>query len=921
MARPLALTPWFGFSVGVVILAAGTTWVIAAADLRATQRQAREAELLGRALAAAGQLAPLTDPSERNWPTTAQKLLQGKGLDVGPGTLQVLMEAPEAPARWRTIVALPDVPESSLPLTDPEVKDRLPRGGDAVVWSDPAGVQWCSRFVPLPDREGRTRFVVETRLPVEQHLSGGMALAAAVLMLGILVGLVLFLIAVRRMHRAHEALRLGIVSLQDEGGQMQAPDLPPELGPIAGSVRKVAEESTTRLTRVHREVSDLRKQVARFQGADRAKTTLLVALCRSLRRSVETMRSSVSLLIQTRLDRTQSEYTESLHAGCGDLLTRIGDVLDFALLEAECLSLEQRPLRPRLVLEEALVIVAERCSQLPIELAWHADAEVPERVFGDLARIRQVLVNLISLAASTAEEGTVVVHLSPAADSRLQFRISLMGVTLTAERIRLLLEGAISSDSSSDRLQGEGLGLVLGKRLSQAMGGSLVVARGEDEAIELVCTLTVVADAMAPERPLAGRRILVGHERPATRTMVASLLTRAGAEVVAVALHDEAAVALSGGGFAAAVLSTRVAGSGDGIEPQEVIGGVQLLAPLGPLLLLVDPVHRGYAADCRAAGAMGLLSSPVRQQALLGLLADAFAGIKPSQAVPPISTGESPRVLVVEDNEVNQLVLMRMLESLGIASELAVNGQIAVDLVRQSAARPYALILMDCMMPVMDGITATRTIRQEEEREPGVWIIAVTANAMANDRSKCLDAGMNDYLAKPVTPVALGDALLRWRQGTGQVRKAGIGLPPPVASGSHVATEPVRAVRETPPGHATATSATEVDLSGLHTLSRLAGRAAAVEVAGCFLGEAQGMIAAVNAAVSASDTERLRTAAHKLKGSSGTVGLKSLQALMSEVEAAAKESDMARAKRAAAKLPAVAEVAISHLQAFRDGVG
>lgn len=840
-------------------------------------------------------------------------VVRAASLPAGVWTVQVLIPGSDAPARWRVAFAAPEQPEAALPLSDPGVQRALAGGEDPITWYDPSGIGWRSVIVPVVDRAGRQLAMVESRAPVAVAVPRALLIAGALSALAVAAGIGGMCLALRRTRDAVRSLSAGITGAGrgeapvDDGSRIH------ELGALTGSLHQMAEDTTTRRIRQRRELADLRVQVARFQGADRAKTTLLVALCRSLRQSVDTLRSSGSLLSQTRLDRTQRDYVDSLQSGCGDLLTRIGDVLDFALLEAECLSLDQRPLRPRIVLEEAILIVAERCAQLPIELAWHADAQVPERVIGDVARVRQVLVNLVGLAASTAEEGTVSVHLSVDGDLRLNFRISLMGVTLTAERIRLLLEGAISSDSSSDRLHGEGLGLVLGKRLAQAMGGSLTIERGPDDGIELVCTLRVSSDEVAPERPLQQRRLVVAHERPATSRMLVGILERAGAEVTLVASRaDLDRCASASPRPDALVASSRLvaldASLADAAGIDGVGDGIRLLAGGPPLLLLVDPIHRGMSTEMRAAGAVGLLASPVRQQALLSAAMDAVSGTKRDSSLTPAlwSEDRAPRVLVVEDNQVNQLVLVRMLESTGIRPEVAGNGLEAVELIRAAGGRPFGLVLMDCMMPVMDGITATRTIRQEEERDPGVWIIAVTANALANDRSKCLAAGMNDYLAKPVTPLSLADALNRWKESTGMVRRG---------SARIVISKP----EPSPPVAAAAPAAdAEVDFSGLRTLARLAGTSAVNEVIGCFLAEAETMRVAVDEAVATRDSERIRATAHKLKGSSGTVGLRAVQAAASAIEAAARAEDPERARGALATLSTALSDGVRRLGEYRD---
>ena len=906
----------------------------------------RDERLAARAAQASAVLRELGDATTApDWSEAAPQALAKAAIDYDFGALNVMVPAPDVPSRWRLVAELPSRSEARFPLSDPSVQRTLAGGRELVRWFDPAGVQWCSLLLPVRNRSGTLEALIEVRSPEQMPIGAPLWWAIGLLVVGGTMSAIGLAFVIRGTRAAMASLskylttshRDGVDDPSSSAGHLS------KLGPLAGSLQRAAQESTTRIIRQKREVTELRSQAASLLSADRAKTTLVVALCRSLRQTVDSLRASSLLLSQTRIDRLQRDYVETLQAGCGDMMTRIGDVLDFALLEAECLSLEQRPLRPRLVLEEALLIIAERYAQLPIELAWYAEDSVPERVIGDVARVRQVLVNLIGLAASTAEEGTVVVHVVAEADHRLTFRISLMGVTMTAERIRLLLEGAISSDSSSDRLQGEGLGLVLGKRLAQAMGGSLSIERCEGEDIELVCTLRIMPDDVAPEQSLALCSVVVAHERPATRRMLTAILTRAGAQVVAVDGQQELRNHLATGAQPAAViLGTRVAPdiNADADAP-EVIVGVRSLAANWPVVLVVDPVHRGFSPELRAAGAVGLVVMPVRQQALLAAVGDAVSGIKRDSSLQTtLPTPQyAPRVLVVEDNEINRLVLLRMLERLGIQPDLAENGQEAVDRVHvaTSSQQPYSLILMDCMMPVMDGLTATKTIREGEEAESGVWIIAVTANAMANDRARCLGAGMNDYLAKPVTPLALQEALNRWQQAAGLPRSASRRFPelaasavvsaPVVAAENPVPVSPDKAAHDRPlqpcvPIEAPAADPAkpQVDFSGLKMLAKLAGPGALSEVVACFIGESAKMLGEVQAAAEANDCPALRASAHKMKGSCGTVGLLAVQAHVGSIEAAAKDGDLVTGRTLVDTLPPLFATSLGHLRAFRDGV-
>ena len=956
MRPPLSIATLLGYSLAGILICSGiavgwTFWRLAQ-----TQEAARHAELALFSTTVAHQLNRSGGVAE--WDKMVSQLVQARASQEF--TIQLHIAVPEQDAqKWRLVVAFPDAAALGLPEQEIEAARLLRNHGGVATWRDAKGSAWCSFVAPLRDDHGVVIALVEAR-----SRSSTLGLIDDGVTLGFLVLAVSIAgcawIGIQRWSRT--------TLLADSQGPSRGHDSPASGsmasgGTASGSARRRAVESaplppaqsvrrseslplpeselTAQSLRLKREITDLQVQVSRYQGADRTKSTLLVALCRSLRLAVDSLRGHGAMLVQTRLDRTQRDYVDSLQAGCGDLLTRINDVLDFALLDADCLRLDQRPLRPRQVLEEAVLIVAERCTAQPIELTWYADPVVPERVIGDLSRIRQVLVNLIHLAVSTTEEGAVVVHLTAEADDSLSFRISLTGVTLTAERIRLMLNGAISSDSSSDRLRGEGLGLMLGKRLAQAMGGSLVVEPGEGEDIELVCTLRVTPDEVPHERPLVNRHVVVAHERPAIRRMLASMLERAGATVEIVESSEQLQRMQSDSVVApaAALVSTRLLVAAEITDISQIISAISTLSSRVSLSLVVDPLHRGHLAQLRAAGSVGLITVPVRHQQLLSVVNDLCTGVKRESGAEAISTTvaqQHPRVLVVEDNEVNQLVLVRMLENFGIQPELAINGREAVERMRAAAAQPYSLVLMDIMMPIMDGLEATREIRKYENRQPSAWIIAVTANSLANDCDKCLDAGMNDYLPKPVTPLALGGAISRWRQATSRQLASQLSASQLSVSQLSVSQQALTSQRamgnqsandvHANAGHhddanfsaleIKAPSISEVDFSGLKTLIRLAGQGAVVEVIDCFLREVVSLRDGIIQA--AHDAQGLRAAAHKFKGSSGTVGLRGLSAHTAAIETAAKADDLILAAQLIEALPALCAQGEAELIAFRN---
>ena len=658
---------------------------------------------------------------------------------------------------------------------------------------------------------------------------------------------------------------------------------------VAASMRDITDRKRAddALKRTNADLAAARRAA---EEANEAKSSFLANMSHEIRTPMNAILGMSYLCLQTSLDSKQRNYVEKVHRSASSLLGVINDILDFSKIEAGKLDMEAAPFRLEDVFDNLANLVGLRAQEKEIELLFDVQPQVPMALVGDALRLGQVLLNLSSNAVKFTDKGEVVVAVEAAevTDERVVLRFSVhdTGIGLSEEARARLFQSFSQADSSTTRKYGgTGLGLAISKRLVALMGGEIWVESepGVGSTFGFTATFDRQDEAATPAQArlpedIEGMRVLAVDDNATAREIMRGVLESFHYRTTLARSGREALTAIetadhSGEPFDVVLMDWKMPNM-SGIDAVRALGTLEGLSN-PPRVLMVTAFGREELLD-EAKGLQldGVLVKPVSPSMLHDSIMEALGKSMPKLSRGAARTAEGlavgqrlagARVLLVEDNEINQEIALELLAQANIVAEVAIHGQRALEML---AERSYDGVLMDMQMPVMDGITATREIRRQS-RFADLPVIAMTANAMAGDRERCLEAGMNDHIAKPINVHEMFATMAKWIRPSEPLNTLPVAATP-LASRS---TLPTLAGVDSRAGLA-------VVLGNEKLYERLLNR---------FADEQKDVTSRIRRSLESQDVEQATLLAHTVKGVAGSLGAGAVEAAAKALETALRD--------------------------------